>query len=216
MRERVVSTCNCVCVCACVRACVRVCVCYMYTAMTESRLWVLDRQVFQAIMMTTGIRRQEETMKFLRRWQSVSQWPSYVLNITGCSLAHRVSIIIVCCNIPLLLLLLLLLLQPFNGLFSTTTCTSRYRKGKTSLDLNEAGDDGVLGWQWRHPDHMQTICTSLQTDNHINTSSLNFYRPDALRDAHPPVPKHWRQKAVVCCNMLVDIDPARASGRCRW
>ena len=36
-------------------------------AMTESRLWVLDRQVFQAIMMTTGIRRQEETMKFLRR-----------------------------------------------------------------------------------------------------------------------------------------------------
>jgi len=35
--------------------------------MTESRLWVLDRQVFQAIMMTTGIRRQEETMKFLRR-----------------------------------------------------------------------------------------------------------------------------------------------------
>lgn len=39
-------------------------------AMTESRLWVLDRQVFQAIMMTTGIRRQEETMKFLRRWNS--------------------------------------------------------------------------------------------------------------------------------------------------
>jgi len=27
---------------------------------------------------------------------------------------------------------------------------------------------------------MQTICTSLQTDNHTNTSSLNFYRPDAL------------------------------------
>jgi len=38
--------------------------------MTESRLWVLDRQVFQAIMMTTGIRRQEETMKFLRRLHS--------------------------------------------------------------------------------------------------------------------------------------------------
>jgi len=28
-------------------------------------------------------------------------------------------------------------------------------------------------------DHMQTICTSLQTDNHNNTSSLNFYSPDA-------------------------------------
>jgi len=27
---------------------------------------------------------------------------------------------------------------------------------------------------------MQTLCTSLQTDNHTDTSSLNFYRPDAL------------------------------------
>ena len=34
---------------------------------------------------------------------------------------------------------------------------------------------------------MQTICTSLQTDNHINTSSLDFYRPDALPDAQPTV-----------------------------
>ena len=32
---------------------------------------------------------------------------------------------------------------------------------------------------------MQTICTSLQTDNHTNTSSLNVYRPDALPDARP-------------------------------
>jgi len=37
--------------------------------------------------------------------------------------------------------------------------------------------------QWHQLDHMQTICTSLQTDNHTNTSSLNFYRPDALSDA---------------------------------
>jgi len=37
--------------------------------------------------------------------------------------------------------------------------------------------------QWHQLDHMQTICTSLQMDNHINTSSLNFYRPDALPDA---------------------------------
>ena len=34
---------------------------------------------------------------------------------------------------------------PFNGLFSRTTWVSRYQKGKTSLDLNEARDDGVLG-----------------------------------------------------------------------
>ena len=35
--------------------------------------------------------------------------------------------------------------HPFNGLFSRTTCVSRCQKGKTSLDLNEARDDGVLG-----------------------------------------------------------------------
>jgi len=33
---------------------------------------------------------------------------------------------------------------------------------------------------------MQTICTSLQTDNHTN-------RPDALPDAQPTVSKHRRQ-----------------------
>ena len=27
------------------------------------------------------------------------------------------------------------------------------------------------------------VCTLLQTDNHTNTSSVNFYRPDALPDA---------------------------------
>jgi len=46
--------------------------------------------------------------------------------------------------------------------------------------LNEARDDGILGWQWYQPDHMQTICTSLQTDNHTNTSSASFYRPGML------------------------------------
>ena len=46
------------------------------------------------------------------------------------------------------------------------------------------------GMQWHQLDHMQTICTSLQTDNHTNTLSLNFYRPDALPDAQPTVQKH--------------------------
>jgi len=47
-------------------------------------------------------------------------------------------------------------------------------QGKASLDLNEARDDVVLGWQWHQLDHMQTICTLLKTDNHTNTSSLKF------------------------------------------
>jgi len=36
----------------------------------------------------------------------------------------------------------LLLLHPFSGLFSRTTWVSCYQKGKTSLDLTEARDDG--------------------------------------------------------------------------
>ena len=41
----------------------------------------------------------------------------------------------------LLLLLLLLVLQTFKSIFYRTTWVSRYQKGKTSLDLNEARDD---------------------------------------------------------------------------
>ena len=68
------------------------------------------------------------------------------------------------------ILTVLLLLYPFNGLFSRTTWVSWYQKGKTSLDLNEVWGDGmVLGWQRHQLDHMQTICTLLQTDNHTNT-----------------------------------------------
>jgi len=64
-------------------------------------------------------------------------------------------------------------------------------KGKASLDLIEARDDGVYGWQWHQLDNMQKICTSLQVANHINTPSLNFYRPDALPDVQPIVSKHY-------------------------
>jgi len=77
-------------------------------------------------------------------------------------------------------------LRPFNGLFSRTTWVSRYQKNKSSLDLNQARDDAVLGCSgisW-------TISTLLQTDNHTNTTSLNFYRPDALSDAQPTMSEH--------------------------
>jgi len=39
---------------------------------------------------------------------------------------------------------------------SRITWISWCQKGKTSLDLIEARDDGVLGWQWHQLDHMQT------------------------------------------------------------
>jgi len=64
--------------------------------------------------------------------------------------------------------LIILLLHLFSSLFS-----GQFWKGKTSLDLNEARDDRVWGWQWHQLDHVQTICSSLQADNHTNTSSLH-------------------------------------------
>ena len=42
-------------------------------------------------------------------------------------------------------MLLLTYLHTFYGLFSTTSWLSRYQKGKTTRDLDEAKDDGVLG-----------------------------------------------------------------------
>jgi len=47
---------------------------------------------------------------------------------------------------------------------------SQYQKGKTNLDFSEARDNE---WQRQRLDHMQ-VCTSLQTDNHANTSLLSF------------------------------------------
>ena len=58
----------------------------------------------------------------------------------------------------------------FNGPLSGTTQVSQYQKGKTNLDFSEARDSE---WQWHRLDHMQ-VCTSLQTDNHANTSLLSF------------------------------------------
>jgi len=46
---------------------------------------------------------------------------------------------------------------------------SRYQKGKTNLAFTEARDNE---WQWYQLGHMQ-VCTSLQTDNHTSTPSLN-------------------------------------------
>ena len=44
------------------------------------------------------------------------------------------------------------------------------------------------GWQWHQLDHMQTICTSLQRDNHTNIIT-HFYRSATLPDAQPTVSK---------------------------
>ena len=58
----------------------------------------------------------------------------------------------------------------------------------TALDFTEARDSE---WQWHQLSHMQ-VCNSLQTDNHASTSSLSFYRLDALPATQPTASKHWR------------------------
>jgi len=55
----------------------------------------------------------------------------------------------------------------------------------------------IMGFRVQWLNHMQAICTLLQTDNHTNISSLNFYRPDTLPDAQPAVSKHRRQQKVL-------------------
>jgi len=33
----------------------------------------------------------------------------------------------------------------------------------------------MTGWQWHQLDHMQIICTLLQTDKHASKSALSFF-----------------------------------------
>jgi len=73
-----------------------------------------------------------------------------------------------------LLPLLLLLLHPFNGRFSRTTWVSQHQKGKPFWILLEQEMMGVALWRWHQLDHMQIICTSLQTDNHASISPFSF------------------------------------------
>ena len=61
----------------------------------------------------------------------------------------------------------------------------------------------VWGCHWHQLDHMQTICTLLQTDNH--TPPLNFYRPDALADTQPTVSNHWRPSCMYVQNLQCDV-----------
>jgi len=59
---------------------------------------------------------------------------------------------------------------------------------------------------------MQTICTSLQTDNHTNTSSLNFYRLVALPDAQPSRTKIYVARTLRGSSSyrLIPVPAARA------
>ena len=78
-------------------------------------------------------------------------------------------------------ILLLLVVHRFNGLFSKTTW---YQKGKTSLDLSEARDDGVSGCSgnsWtickQHAPHSRQITTPT-AQHSIFTGQMRFLTPN--------------------------------------
>jgi len=77
------------------------------------------------------------------RWESKYIVPIWIFR--SCAVHHQVQVIVI--MILFTNKWLLLLLHPLNGLFSRTTLVSQNQKGKASLDLNEARDDGVYGWQ---------------------------------------------------------------------
>jgi len=74
--------------------------------------------------------------------------------------------------------------------FSRTAWVSQHQKGKPFWILLE---QEMMGWQWHLLDHMQIICTSLQTDNRTSISPLSFYRLDALPATQRTASNHWRQ-----------------------
>jgi len=60
----------------------------------------------------------------------------------------------------------------------------------------------TMGWQSHQLDHMQIICTSLQTDTVTMPAPHHsiFYRPDVLPDIQPTVSKHSRRKMCINTN----------------
>jgi len=78
--------------------------------------------------------------------------------------------------------------------FSRMSWVSQHQKGKPFWILMK---QEMMEWQWYQLDHIQIICTSLQTDNHAATSSLKFCRPYSLPDAQLTASKRWRQVTPV-------------------
>jgi len=69
----------------------------------------------------------------------------------------------------------------FISLFSRTTSVSRHQKGKPFCILLK---QDMMRWQWHQLDHMQIICTTLQTANHVSTHHSIFLW-DGCSSWHP-------------------------------
>jgi len=56
----------------------------------------------------------------------------------------------------------------------------------------------MMGWQWHQLDHMQIICTSLQTDNHASISSLNFSLDEWMSSEVLAWLSVWSEVQMIC------------------
>jgi len=75
------------------------------------------------------------------------------------------------CNIRDIQLLLLLLLYLFNGLFSRIIWVSWYRKGKTSLDLNETRDEANSSASDSLDSHDKWHFTNVLLTNYLHSAA---------------------------------------------
>jgi len=98
-------------------------------------------------------------------------------------------------SIGLLLLLLHYHYIHLTAFFSRTTWVSRHRKGKPFWILLE---QDMMWWQWHQLDHMQIICTSLQTDNHASISPLSFFS-DRMLFLPPNQQRPSTEEKLACC-----------------
>ena len=112
--------------------------------------------------------------------------------------------------------------HPFNGLFSRTTCVSLHQKGKPFWILLV---QEIMTWQWHQLDHMQIICTSLQTDNHASTQFLQTGCPSCHPTNSVKAPKasceHLSEKKLFdCLRSFADCCQANSAKAlrhcCQW
>ena len=92
-------------------------------------------------------------------------------------------------------------------LVSRTTCVSQQQKCKPFWIVIK---QEVMGWQWCRLERVQTICISLQTDNHVCTSWQLLCGLDALPDAQSTVSQHCGQLDVGLFDSL--LTPASRCG----
>ena len=113
-------------------------------------------------------------------------------------------------------------------LFSRTTWVGRYQKGKTSLHLNEARDDGVLGcsrpsisWTILKQSAPRSRLITTPTPHHaIFTGRMLFVTPNQQCESdkrHDSLSGQVQlsplQQALACCNGLSCTCPDRESWR---